>query len=132
VKLGSFIHDPAYFARYVGMAAAKASHARGDVDYVVALAHREFESWFVAAVASLAGCCGVPASVDSPDHFDRIRDAKGWLSRRMAVAYDPITHQHQFAKLFDLGQAQKSPSFGRLYCKIVHLAHPKGGENDGK
>jgi len=150
VKSGSFINKEEYFSKYVGMAATKAAQSRGtvlilldcddecpavigpallarasairgDVSYLVVLAHREFESWFIASVASLAGQFGLPMALDVPADIEGIRDAKGWLGKRMSVSYDPVTHQHQFARICDLGEAQRSPSFKRLYCKIRDL-----------
>jgi hypothetical protein len=40
--------------------------ARPDVRVCVVLANREFEAWFVAAVASLAGAHGFPADLSVP------------------------------------------------------------------
>jgi hypothetical protein len=144
VKSGSFLNDEHYFAKYVGMAAHKAAQENGtvlilldcdddcpaplgpsllarakavrdDVKYIVALAHSEFETWFIAAIESLnAG--GVP-----PREIEGIRNAKGWLGEKMRISYDPITHQHQFAREFDLELAQRSDSFKRLYLKICGL-----------
>jgi hypothetical protein len=150
VKLGSFVNDRQYFERYIRIAAAKAAQARGtvlilldcdddcparlgpslleraeavrgDVPYLVALAHREFESWFIASIASLCGKYGLPDEVETPTDVEAIRDAKGWLGKRMPSSHDPVTHQHQFTRLFDLELARRSQSFDRLYRKVSAL-----------
>jgi|ERR1700735_1136383 Domain of unknown function (DUF4276) len=144
VKSGSFLNNDQYFANYVGMAANKAAQENGtvlilldcdddcpaslgpslltrakavrdDVKYIVALARCEFEAWFIAAIESLNPGAAAPSEIES------IRNAKGWLGERMGISYDPITHQHQFTRVFDLDLAQRSDSFKRLYLKICGL-----------
>lgn len=150
IKAGSFLRDRDYFARYVALAAAKAAQGGGtvlvlldceddcpaelgprllrmarevrdDVPYVVALAHREFETWFLTAAESLRGCCGLPLDLAAPANPEAIRGAKEWLGERMSEPYDPITHQVKFVARLDLGDAARNPSFARLVSKIVAL-----------
>ena len=100
----------------------RAKEVRSDVGMFVSLAHREFESWFIAAVRSLRGTRGLSNDLLPPADPERTRDAKGWLSNRMNVAYDPVTHQVEFAKKIDLRQACGSQSFNRFYqyvCKLL-------------
>lgn len=148
VKVGSFLNDPAYFSRYVALAAAKAAQdaglvlilldcedqcpaqlgpallqrartTRGDVAYLVALAHREFETWFVAAARSLRGIDGFAADAEPPPDPEAFRDAKGWLGARMTPhGYDPVVHQLAMGRRFDLQQARAVPSFDRLYRRL--------------
>ena len=82
------------------------------------LASREYETWFVTAAPSLRGRRGFPQDLDSPPEAERIRDAKGWLGARMNVAYDPVIHQLEFTRKFDLEQARANPSFDRFYKRI--------------
>lgn len=153
IKLYKFINDEEYFFKYCSLAAAKAAKyqghvliildcddacpaqlgpalqaraeaVRGDVSWIVALAHREFESWFLAAAPSLAGCCGLPSPLEAPDDPASLRDAKGWLSHRMADKYDPIRHQARMCACVDLDMARRSPSFDRLCRKLVALFGP--------
>jgi hypothetical protein len=143
VKSGSFLTDNDYFRKQAALATAKAAqvggsvlilldceddcpgvlgpallkkaHAvRANVDILVALAHREYETWFLTAARSLRGLRGLPEDLDPPPVAEGIRDAKGWLSARMNDAYDPITHQLEFTKQFDLEQARANQSFDRL------------------
>ncbi len=147
VKAGSFLHDAAYLARHATLAAEKAAQAgglvlvlldcdddcpaslgpdllrrvqavRSDVEWIVVLAHREYESWFLAAARSLRGKCGLPADLDTPLHHETIRDAKGWLGGRMPGGYDPLTHQLAFTKSFDIEEAEANRSFLRFRERI--------------
>ena len=144
VKSGSFLHDHDYFRKQVALAAAKAAQAggtvlilldceddcpatlgpvllqrakavRGDVVVIVALAYREYETWFITAARSLRGLRGLPHDLDPPPVPEKIRDAKGWLGARMAFGYDPVIHQLEFSRRFDLEEARANPSFNRFY-----------------
>lgn len=147
VRAGSFIRDRAYFDRYVALAAAKAAQAQGsvlilldcedhcpatlgprlladalqvrnDVHIIVALAYREFETWFVTAAHSLRGMRGLPPDLRAPAAPERIRDAKGWLGSRMQMPYDPVIHQCEFVRRFDIAEACANRSFRRFYERI--------------
>lgn len=148
IKSGSFLHDESYFQRYVQLAAAKAAQAggevlilldceddcpatlgpallaraknvRNDVPTTVVLAHREYETWFLAAAESLRGCGGLSADLSPPADPEAIRGAKEWLGRHMERSYDPIIHQAAFTARFDLSQAKTVPSFARFVSKIL-------------
>jgi hypothetical protein len=150
VKLGSFLNDDDFFRRYVALASEKAAQESGsvlilldcdddcpaelgpdllrrakavrdDVGMFVALAHREFESWFIAAIHSLRGVRGLGQSIEPPADPEHIRDAKSWLGDRMSVAYDPVTHQIEFARKIDLSQARASQSFDRVFQFVSQL-----------
>lgn len=155
VKSGSFFNDTGYFSRYVNLAAAKArqevaghvlilldceddcparfgpwllNQARAvapDVNIIVALAHREYETWFMAAAESLRGIEGMSGAVVRPADPEAKRDAKGWLGRHMPHGYDPISHQLAFTDTFDLVAARTIVSFDRLYRKIALLLQPE-------
>lgn len=97
---------------------AAAKGVRGDVPYLVALARREFETWFIAAAPSLHGVCGLPAEMNAPAYFEDIRDAKGWLGRQMPHGYKETEHQARLARQFDLTQACRAQSFNRLFQRL--------------
>jgi hypothetical protein len=113
IKSGSFLNDNSYFDRYVSLAAAKARQRRDgsvlilldceddcpaqlgpqlfrraqaactDVSMIVALAHREYETWFMAAAASLRRVEGLPDDLTPPARPEATRDAKGWLGHQI-------------------------------------------------
>jgi uncharacterized protein DUF4276 len=147
VKSGSFLNDQDYFRKYVTLAAGKAAARNGsllilldcedecpgslgpallqraqavrtNVDIFVALAYREFETWFITAAPSLRGRRGLPQDLNAPNHAEQIRDAKGWLGNRMNTPYDPVVHQLEFTREFDLKLACTNRSFDRLYRRI--------------
>lgn len=146
VKAGSFLNDESYFRRHVLLAAAKAAQENGlvlilldceddcpaevgprlldkarsvrsDMEYLVVLAYREYESWFIAAAESLRGHYGLPDDLSPPSDFETIRAAKEWLGRRMS-GYDPLNHQASFTSQIDLEQASASRSFRRFRERI--------------
>ena len=150
IKSGSYLNDKDYFRRYTLLAAAKAAQSNGfvlilldcedqcpaqlgpallaraqavrnDVSYLVVLAYREFESWFLAAARSLRGQRGLAADLEPPQAADNIRNAKGWLSERMGVSYDPVIHQMEFCRTFALQQARSNASFNRFYTRIAAM-----------
>jgi len=147
VKSGSFLNDEDYFRKYVALAAGKAvangggllilldceddcpgtlgpallqraQAVRVGVDIFVALAYREYETWFISAAPSLGGRRGKPQDLKAPQDAQQIRNAKGWLGDRMNVRYDPVIHQLEFTREFDLKLARASRSFDRLYRRI--------------
>ena len=153
VKSGSFLNDAEYFNRYVALAAAKAAQAGGFVVILldceddcpatlgpellrrasavrpgvkigVFLAYREYETWFIAAAKSLRGRSGLPTDLDAPADPELYRDAKGWFSERMPTPYDPIVHQLDFTRVFDLDQAVGNASFRRLRERIRQWLTP--------
>jgi hypothetical protein len=147
VKSGSFLNEEDYFRKYITLAAGKAAARNGsllilldceddcpatlgpallqraqavraNVDIFVVLAYREFETWFITAAPSLRGRRGLPLHLEAPSDAERIRDAKGWLGGRMSASYDPVIHQLEFTKEFDLKLARNNRSFDRLYRRI--------------
>ncbi|MFO1328492.1 MAG: DUF4276 family protein [Rubrivivax sp.] len=150
VKSGSFLNDRRERDRHVQLAAAKARQGSGvilvlldsedqcpaqlgpallgqvqasaaGVRCMVALAHREYETWFIAAVESLRGVEGLDLGAMAPADPEAPRDAKGWLGRLLPHRYDPVTHQLAFTSQFDLGAARRVPSFDRLCRKVAQL-----------
>ena len=102
----------------------RAKKCRPDRRISVVIAKSEFESWFVAAAESLAGCRGLPADLAAPEDAERIRNAKGWLSRHKppGSAYRETLDQAAFASRVDLEKAQRCPSFDKFVREVVTLA----------
>ena len=148
IKLQRFLKGDDYFQKYIELAAAKAKgHLRGgvlilldcddgcpveigrslaqkarevrpDVPFVIALARREYETWFLAAACSLRGVAGIPANLEPPPEPEAIRGAKEWLSRQMEGGYDPLIHQLLFTERFSLEEARRSRSFARFNDRL--------------
>lgn len=105
--------------------ASRAKSQRPDILSAVVLAEREYEAWFLAAAASLAGRRGLRNDLAPPSNPHTIRDAKGWLSDRTIQAnrkYSPIADQAAFTSVMSLEQARICSSFLRLEQKIRVLA----------
>jgi hypothetical protein len=98
-----------------------ARDARPDRALAVTIAKVEFEAWFLAAAASLAGCEGLPATLAPPPDPEAIRNAKGWLGAQMPRGYQETLHQDIFARRFDLESARAAPSFEKLVRDIARL-----------
>lgn len=88
----------------------------GDRKLSVVLANREYEAWFIAAAASLDGVRGLTLPLAEHDMDAELpRDAKGWLNKRMAGAYNPILDQPALSQVFNLDEAHsRSRSFRKL------------------
>lgn len=101
----------------------RARAAREDVPISVILATREYEAWFLAAAQSLRGKRGLPADLQPPPHPEGIRDAKGWLGKRMprGQKYSEKLDQPALTALFDLDQARRADSFDKFYREIAAL-----------
>lgn len=89
----------------------------------VVLAKTEFESWFLAAAASIAGRRGIAESVAPPADPEAIRDAKGVISSWMPDnrSYRPSRDQAALAAVFDLHDARSAPSFDKLWRDVEAL-----------
>lgn len=103
----------------------------------IILAHREYETWFLASIDTIAGNHDLLANLTYHGDVERRRGAKEWLSSHMNQVpkprrYRETFHQLEFTKLidFDLAQ-QRSRSFRRLCHAIDELVvladHEKAG-----
>lgn len=102
----------------------RAKTARNDRRIGVVLACREYEAWFLAAADSLVEVCRLSSNTNAPVDPESIRDAKGWLTDRMAAggAYKETRDQPSFSSLFDLDQArQGAPSFDKMWRTVREL-----------
>lgn len=101
---------------------ARAQQTRPDKRIRVVLAHREYESWFLAAAGSLGGYCGLPQGLHDHEEPEKPRDAKGWLREQMqgSRTYSPPVDQLVLTRAFDIeAAAQHSPSFKR-FCRVCN------------
>ncbi len=107
----------------------KAQEARSDIQIGVVLAKHEFESWFLAAASSIAGCRGLSPGLPEISDPESIRGAKEWLSNGMprSAKYKETIDQAALAAVFDIDLARKrSPSFDKCYREIEQLLKTAG------
>ena len=107
----------------------RAVAARRDRDIRVVLAKMEYEAWFLAAAASLAGRLGIDKDIAPPPDPEAIRDAKGWLSGKMPPGqpYRETLHQAALSATLDLEAAREAPSFDKLWrdaSSLIRLPEP--------
>lgn len=98
-----------------------AREVRADRRIEVVLANREYEAWFVAAAASLAGHRTLRAGVKAPPDAEAPRSPKGWLHERMTNGYTETVDQPAFSGLMDLRQAASASSFRKLLRSVATL-----------
>lgn len=91
---------------------SRARNARSDVPIALVLAHREYEAWFLAAAASLAGRRDLPADLRAHPAPETVRACKEWISKQMprGRAYREISDQPAFTEVFDLEAAASACS----------------------
>ena len=100
--------------------------ARPDKAVSLVVANREFEGWFLAAAASLAGQCGLPGDFSWNGGAESKRDAKGVLSDAMRVVtghpYRETVDQARLAQAFDMVAARvAAPSFDKFWRDVEAL-----------
>ena len=98
----------------------RAEFARSDRRIRVVLAKMEYEAWFVASADSLVGHCDITPSTTAVEHAESIRNAKGWLSRRMLGSrhYSSRDDQPALTRVFDLDAARSAPSFDKFWRDV--------------
>lgn len=87
----------------------------------VVIAYREYETWFLAAIESLRGRCGICADATAPADPEEKRDAKGALEKFMPAtrAYSETSDQPSMSQLFDMRLAyQRNRSFRKLVKSV--------------
>lgn len=105
----------------------RAVAARSDRRIRVVLAKMEYEAWFLAAAASLAGRAGLGEDATPPEDPEAVRGAKAWLSARMPPGrpYRETIHQASFSTAMDLDRARSAPSFDKLVRDVRFLLAPE-------
>ena len=91
---------------------------------VVVFACREYESWFLAGLASIAmGSSHFPDGLTYPNDPEAKRGAKEELDKQMPplVKYKEVLHQAEFTKLLNFEEARRAPSFRRLERALGEL-----------
>lgn len=101
----------------------RATVVRPDNAIRVVLPKTEYEAWFLAAADSIAGQRGIDSGATAPAQPESIRNAKGWLSKRMPPGrpYSETLDQPALTAAFDLKAARAAPSFEKLWRDVVWL-----------
>lgn len=98
---------------------------RPDVNIYVTLAHKEYESWFLASLTSLQGIGGIPNNASYLSEPEAVRGAKERLSALMGRKYKHDDElQTLFTEKMSLNEARRAPSFDRLYRWVSSVAAP--------
>jgi hypothetical protein len=116
----------------IGLATvAKSLGAGNSFSLGVVIAQKEFESWLIAGVQSLAGKklshgrSGVNAGTVPPDgNLEQFpRDAKRWLAAHMAQGYKPTSDQAELSRNVDLSviRERNMRSFRRFEAAVLSM-----------
>ncbi len=110
-------------ARLAPALVRRAEAVRMDGMIRVVFAKAEFETWFLAAAASIRGRRAIAASATPPTDPEAIRNAKGMLSSWMPSnrSYRPSRDQAALTAVFDLHAARSCPSFDKLWRDLEAL-----------
>ncbi len=93
----------------------------------VVFAHREYEAWLLASLATIAGQYHIPLDAAFSGEVESLRDVKGWFTRQMchdgvARRYKEMIHQVELTRLMDLDRvAAQSRSFSRLLKAVDEI-----------
>lgn len=104
--------------------AEQARQLRSSSPIAVAFAHREYEAWFLASLATIAGSYGLPPDLVYNGDVEGRRGVKEWLTRQMprGQSYKETIHQAKFTSRIDLDHARRrSRSFRRLCHAVEQL-----------
>lgn len=106
-----------------------AKAAANPLPCIVALPHREYEAWFLAAIRSLRGKRGIRPDALLQEEPESIRAAKGALERLMIPNsnYLETSDQAALSALFDFKEAYRnSRSFRHLVKALCELVNEMG------
>jgi hypothetical protein len=101
----------------------RAHNARRDLPVAVVLAKREFESWFIASIESMAGQSGFPVHIQAPPDPESIRGAKEWLAQQMqgGRGYSPTLDQPALTQIFSIEMALRAGSFSKCHRDLSRI-----------
>jgi hypothetical protein len=107
-----------------------AQEEAGAIPCRIALAHKEYEAWFLAAMESLRGRRGIREDAASHPNPEEPRGAKGHLQERMreGQTYGERADQPALSAIFDMAPAyRKCRSFRHLVKAFGELIAAAGG-----
>ena len=111
-------------AELAAQIAAWAETERSDADVACVVAKVEFETWFVAAAASLADRLALGPDEEIPADPEGAGCGKRWVEKRFrGVRYSPTIDQPGMTANMDLRECRaRSPSFDKLCREIEKRA----------
>jgi len=111
----------------------RARAARGDVEIAVVIANVMYETWFVAAAASLGKYLTLPADGALPADPEAQRLGKGWVKQRMkSRKYSETADQAALTAEMDLGMCRaRSRSFDKLCREFEKRVRTSGVADEG-
>jgi hypothetical protein len=100
---------------------ARAREARGDMDVAVVIANVMYETWFVAAAASLGQHLHLPDDGSLPVDPEFAGLGKGWIKQRMRSGrYTETADQAALTASMDIRLCrERSPSFAKLWRELA-------------
>ena len=97
------------------------------------IACREYESWLIAGIGTLAGKRRVRTDATPPPNPDEIRDAKGWISEQMLSGrYHEVLDQPAMTAIFDLQHAQAASRSFRKFTETFSAILESLDRQDGR
>jgi hypothetical protein len=99
------------------MVAKLFSEEHSDVEVLVCMMKREFETMFIYAADSIAGSIDLPSNLVPPPEPDSIRGAKEWLTKQMprGQSYSETSHQKTLVEVADIEALLRCPSVARIH-----------------
>lgn len=104
----------------LGPALLERARKATDLRVGVVLANREYESWFLAAAASLQAVGVLRSDAAPPANPESVRGAKEWLEAA-GLDYSPTLHQASLTEKFSLAEARQTDSFDKLVREVQAL-----------
>lgn len=106
----------------LGELSTRAKTAAPHINVEVIIAVREYESWIIHSISSLAGKRGLPTEITTPAHPEAIRGAKEWISNLMNNSrYSETIDCPALSAQMDLNLCLNSESFTKLYTILSRI-----------
>jgi len=102
---------------------------RGDLEFICVVATVEFETWFVAAAASLERYLDLTGTTGLPENPESSRLGKGWIQARFRGTYKETVDQPKLTASMDLESCRRnSRSFDKLCRGLEKYTAGQGEE----
>jgi len=87
---------------------------------VIVIAHRMYEAWFLASIATIAGHLDLPDGLQPPEDPEEVGNPKAWMNKNFPSGrtYKETLDQEAMTHLMDIALAGSTRSFQRLQHAI--------------